>query len=167
MKKMIMALIAILAICGAAGGGYFYFKKPPEAVASEDEASKAAKAYAAKKASKEEGGDEHDAKNEYVALDPLVLPIIDEDGISQTISVVVSIEVAGKRAADTVRDMRPKLADAYIENMYGMLNRYVALRGGVLQIGLIKEKLYEVTYQVLGKDGFEDVLLQVVEQRKN
>ncbi len=102
---------------------------------------------------------------EYVRLDPLLLPIIDEDGVQQVVSMVVAIEVDGVFNADKVKAMKPKLTDAYIQEMYGALNKHAAFKGGVIQVVMIKEKLNQITHKVMGDDISTEVLLQVVQQR--
>lgn len=103
---------------------------------------------------------------EYVELSPLMLPIVDESGVSQIINLVIALEVADLAAADKVKQLKPKLTDAFIMDMYGVLNSQASMRGGVLQIGLIKERLNRVSDEVMGDhDSVNDVLLQVVQQR--
>ena len=102
---------------------------------------------------------------EFVELDPLILPIVDNTGVSQTVSMVVSLEVPDVAAADKVKHMSPQLKDAYIQDMYGILNEYAALKGGVIQIGAIKTRLNKVTEKIMGEHVVNDVLLQVVQQR--
>lgn len=115
-------------------------------------------AYAAGKKS---GGD---GASEYVKLAPLLLPIIDEDGIQQVVSMVVAIEVDGIHV-DQIKKVTPRLTDAYIQDMYGVLNRHAALKGGIIQIGVIKDRLNEITHEVLGDEIDTQVLLQHVQQR--
>lgn len=102
---------------------------------------------------------------EYVKMDPLLLPIIDEDGVQQVVSMVVAIEVGGVADADKIKLMKPRLTDAYIQNMYGMLNKHAALKGGVIQVKMIKDKLNAVTDKIVGDEIETEVLLQVVQQR--
>tara|TARA_B100001989_G_scaffold246915_2_gene218426 strand:+ start:1181 stop:1588 length:408 start_codon:yes stop_codon:yes gene_type:complete len=102
---------------------------------------------------------------EFVKLDPLILPIIDTNGVQQIVSLVVAIEVSGVNNAEKVKTMSPKLTDAYIQDMYGVLNEQVALKGGVIQVSVIKERLMHVTEDIMGEDIVSDVLLQVVQQR--
>lgn len=101
---------------------------------------------------------------EYVKLSPLSLPIIDEDGVQQTVSMVVAIEVDGGNA-ERIKQVSPRLTDAYIQSMYGILNRHAALKGGVIQVHMIKERLNKVTNEVLGNEIRAEVLLQLVQQR--
>ncbi len=70
-----------------------------------------------------------------------------------------------QKNVDTIRKQMPRLIDAYIQDMYGVLNKRAALKGGVVQVGMVKERLNAITKRVLGDDMVEDVLLQVVSQR--
>ena len=107
---------------------------------------------------------EEDGSFAYVKLNPLLLPIIDEDGVQQVVSMVVSIEVSSDDAGK-VKLYSPRLTDAYIQNMYGMLNRHAALKGGIVQVRMIKDRLNKITDEVLGSDIDTEVLLQLVQQR--
>ncbi len=102
---------------------------------------------------------------EYVKLDPLLLPIIDEDGVQQVVSMVDAIEVAGISDADKIKAIRPRLTDAYLQDMYGILNRHAALKGGIIQVQMIKDRLNQVTDKVVDGKIDTEVLIQVVQQR--
>lgn len=159
MKMVMIALIAIMLLGGGAAGAYFYFSKPAEAAGGPvDEAKKAE--HEAKAAEAEEA-----KVQEFVGLDVLVLPIIDENGVTQTVTMVVSLEVPDAAAAAEAKRFTPRLKDAYIQDMYGALNRKNVMKDGVLQVALVKERLNRVTKKVLGPEKVNDVLLQVVQQR--
>ena len=117
-------------------------------------------AYAASEKKSEGSG-----SSEYVKLEPLILPIIDQDGIYQVLSMVVVIEVGGVNDAEKVKSKKPKLKDAYITDMYGVLNEHAAMKGGVIQVGVIKERLNKLTDDVMNHQVDTEVLLQVVQQR--
>lgn len=145
-----------LALLGGGGtGGYYYFMKPAEAALTDD-----AKSH--KKAEKKDG---HSKTFEFVELDPLILPIIDEDGVNQVVSMVIAIEVADSYSANKVTSLSPRLKDAFIQDMYGVLNKHAALKGGVIQVNMIKKRLNKISNKVLGDDVVQDVLLQVVQQK--
>ena len=116
-------------------------------------------------AKKESGDAKKASKNEFVELSPLILPIIGSNGVTQTVSLVIVLEVSSSSKADMVRTLQPRLNDAYIQELYGVLNRHVSMNDGVLRVDLMKEKLYNISHKVMGKDVVEDVLLQVVQQR--
>lgn len=154
--RMIIIAVAALAVLGGGGAGaYFYFLNPAEAASDASEDHKEVK--------EEEHVDT--SHHEFVELDALVLPIIDEDGVSQTVSLVLTLEVPDSASAATVDKMKPKLKDAYIQDMYGVLNKHAALKGGVIQVGMLKKRLNRISEKVAGEDVIYDVLLQVVQQR--
>ena len=152
-----MAVVAFLLLGGGGGGAYMYFTgSTAEAAGVEKEVGKHVKS-----------DDSHADKShyEYVELDPLILPIIDEYGVSQVVSLVVSLEVKDTKTAEMVKKMSPRLKDAYIQDMYGMLNKHAALKGGVVQVAKLKSRLNKVSKKVMGDDVINEVLLQVVQQR--
>lgn len=162
--RIVLLIVGALIILGGAGAGaYFYFGQQAQAsVGADGEHAKAAEA-----AEEEEADDGHGGGKggKFVELDPLVLPIIDEGGVTQLVSIVIVIEVSKSNKAEEVKQYSPRLKDAYIQDMYGILNRHAAMKGGVVQIGMIKQRLNRVTKDVLGPDVVKDVLLQVVQQR--
>jgi len=159
MKMAMIALAALIVLGGGAAGAYFYLGKPAEAAGGPvDEAAKA------EQAKKEAAVKEENLK--FVELTPMILPIIDENGVNQVVTIVLAVEVPDDAAADKVRKLSPRLKDAYIQDMYGVLNRKAALEGGVIEVGSLKERLNRVTQEVMGEDTVNDVLLQVVKQEQ-
>jgi flagellar FliL protein len=158
MKKIVFAVMLLIVLGGGAAGAYFYFGKPANASVGESDEHHAAK---------EASDNQHKVRDhaEYVELDPLILPIIDQSGVTQVISMVVVIEVADKYGAAKVTHNQPRLKDAYIQELYGVLNKRAALSGGVVQVNAIKNKLKKISHDVMGDEVITDVLLQVVQQR--
>ena len=154
MKKVIMTIAALALLGGTAAGGYIFFMKPAEASETSD-----------KKEEKKADKGAADATVAFVQMSPLVLPIVDKNGVSQVISLVISLEVKDDISAKEVERLTPRLKDAYIQDMYGVLTRQAAMEGGVVQVGYIKNRLNQVTTKIMGKDRVNDVLLQVVQQR--
>jgi flagellar protein FliL len=155
MRMVLIAVIALLVIGGGGAGAYFYFMNPAQASAGK-EAKKGAEAA-------EHAVKEHKAV-EYVKLDPLIFPVIDKEGVTQVISLVVAIEVEDKEHTETVKMLVPRLTDAFIQDMYGSLGTK-GMKDGVIQTHIIKERLNKISQKVLGGGIKSDVLLQVVQQR--
>jgi flagellar FliL protein len=142
---------------GAGAGAYFYFKQPAQAsLGADGEHAEGAKAPK---------GNAHAKPSSFVQLDPLILPIIGRDGVTQTVSMVIVIETVDEASKAEVTGLAPRLKDAYIQDMYGALSQDVLMRGGVLQVTAIKSRLQRVSDRVLGEGMAKDVLLQVVQQR--
>ncbi len=162
MKVAIIALVAVLLLGGGAAGAYFYFDKP--AIAAGGPVDEAAKAeHDAKTAEAAEGAAV--PAQEFVQLDALILPVIDEHGVTQVVSMVVTLEVPDKATADEVKRLSPRIQDAFIQDMYGVLNRKNSMENGVLKVNLIKGRMNKLTEKVLGPGKVNEVLLQVVQQR--
>lgn len=157
MKMVLIAGLAVLLLGGGAGGAYIFLNKPAEASLGEVDAAAQEAAKAAAQAPI--------VPTVFVELHPLILPIIDDNGISQTVSLVVSVEVVDQAAADKVKNLQPRLHDAFIQDMYGALNRRAVMNGGVIEVSKIKERLNRVSASVVGENTIKDVLLQVVRQR--
>ncbi len=163
MKYLVILIIALMLVGAGGAGGYLFFKQ--SAVASYGNVSK--QSAAEKKALKEaERLSEERAKNlRFVELDPIILPIIDRSGVTQVVTLVVSLEVDGEENAAYALALTPRLKDAFIQDMYGVLNRKAAMNGGMVKVDELKARLNHLSAKVLGEDKVNDVLLQVVNQR--
>lgn len=155
LKKIAIPLLALLLLAGGGAGAYFYFGKGAEASIGAE----------AEKAALESDGEA--LKITYVEMDPIILPIIGRDGISQTVSMVVSIQVADDLKAEEVRQHLPRLADAYLSDMYGTLSQQAAMDAGVIKVSMLKSRLAAITHKVMGEGVVQDVLLQVLQQHKS
>lgn len=165
MKLAIIGAVALLLVGGIGAGAYFYFVSPAEAAAGKEIEKGHEEAKAEKKEDK--GGDhgKGGASAFFVQLDPLILPIIDEEGLTQVVSLVIAIDVPDEATKEKVKILAPRLTDAFIQEMYGELNRQAAMKGGIVQVNMIKTRLNKIAHRVLGDDMVNDVLLQVVQQR--
>lgn len=164
MKKLILAFIALLVMGGGGGGVYMYFFQSPAVAASvkeeHDDHAEAKGGHGG-----EGGHGENAYTNVYVELDPLILPIIDEYGVNQTVSLVVSLEVESESDAAYIRRMAPRLNDALLTDMYGILNHHALVKDGVIRVKVLKKRMKHVSSKVLGNDMVTDVLMQVLTQR--
>ena len=154
MRILMIAIGALIVLGGGAFGAYFYFFNPAEASLTED-----------LNADDEKESSYEPLYYEYVQLDPLILPIVDENGVSQTVSMVIALEVDSSSTKSKIEAIEPRLKDAFIQDMYGVINKHAALKGGVLQVDILKKRLFRVSEKVVGEDKVNDVLLQVVQQR--
>ena len=154
--RLVMIIILALVILGGGGAGaYFFLLKPAEASVGDTADHTEAK----------EAKSGHSETATFVELNPLILPIVDEKGVSQVVNLVVSLEVNDPVEAEKVKHLAPRLTDAYIRDMYGVLSKKSAMTDGVLQVGMLKDRLNKVSTEVVGEGVINDVLLQVVQQR--
>jgi len=151
MRILIFSVLGILLLAGAGVGAYMFHNKSAEASTGQ----------------KSEKSGRHGAavKHSFLEMDPLIFPVLNGTGTPQTINLIVTLEVESEEASAEVRYMSPRLKDAYIQEMYGVLNRESAMKDGVVQISMIKRHLDEASDRVMGRDVIKDVLIQVIEQR--
>ncbi len=161
MKIVLIAGVALLLLGGGAGAAYMFLNKPAEAAAG-DMSAEAIKAEEEAKAAAQTPL----VEPIYVQLNPLVLPIVDDNGVTQTVSMVIMIEVPDDIAATSVKNMQPRLQDAFIQDMYGALSRKAVMKGGVIEVAKIKDRLNAISHKVAGPNLIKEVLLQVVQQRR-
>lgn len=151
-----IAVVALVLLGGGGAGAYYYFKHPAEASVGD----------AAEHATKAEKTDDHNKHPaSFVQLDPLILPVIGRDGLTETVSMVIVIETPTEETKKQVSYMAPKLKDAFIQDMYGALTRDVIMKEGVIQVAPLKDRLHKIGVKVLGEEAVSGVLLQVVQQR--
>jgi hypothetical protein len=117
-----------------------------------------------------EGGDDAEAmKNAvyYVELDPLNLPVVDKNGISQSISIVIGIEVFKESQIERVKESQPRLSDLYLRKMYGMFSNQQTESNPTMLVNPVevKDTLRALTTEIMGEDVIKDVLIQVISQR--
>lgn len=122
----------------------------------------------AQEGAKKEAGKEGEAtpEFEYYQVPPVSLPVITERGLTQQVSLAISIEVPyGKKDAAALYG--PKLVDAYIRDLFGALGAgHVLVKGGAVDVETLRTRLTAVTEKVLGKDKeiCRELLLQAVQQ---
>lgn len=101
----------------------------------------------------------------FVKMDPIILPIVDRNGVSQVVSLVVAIQVNDGAKADEVRTNLPRLTDAFLSDMYGTLSQKASMDHGVIRVSALKARLLKISQKLMGDGSVNDVLLQVVQQR--
>ena len=115
------------------------------------------------------GGDKKSANDgpavHFVELNPLILPVINDRGVTQMVSLVVALEVDSQEKADKVTKFSPRLTDAYLSDLYGTFSRK-APEGGIIPIDYVKKRLNSASQKVLGDAIVSDVLVQVLQSRR-
>jgi hypothetical protein len=101
----------------------------------------------------------------FVDLAPLVLPVIAGNNIEQLVQITITIEVSDEGKAARVRFAKPRLADAYLQDLYGALDQRMVLDGNMLDLSRLRDALTRASIGVLGENSFSKILIQRVSQR--
>ncbi len=147
MKIVVIVLALALAGGGGAAGWFFFLKEEPEEVVEEVVEPLPPTAPV------------------YVRFNPLQLPLIGDDGIDQVIDITVALEVPDQAAADQVIALAPRLNDAILSDLYGVMHTSRIMRNGVVNVNAIKQRIVTVSQRIMGEDLVHDALVQSVGQR--
>lgn len=101
----------------------------------------------------------------YVHISPMILPVINESGVEQLITVQIDVEVKNFDAADAMHSHMPKVMDALMSHLYGGLGSGVLKKGKLVDVSKIKIKANDAVSEVIGADNINEVLVQGVAQR--
>lgn len=102
----------------------------------------------------------------YVSIGPIILPIINDDGTQQIVTMIVSLQVNDTSDSDKVRQQLPRLIDSYMRALYGKLDSSTMHGGVLIDVDFVKRKVAKATEEIMGKGLVEDVLIQAISQRQ-
>lgn len=100
----------------------------------------------------------------FVRLPPLVVPGLGANRVEQFVTVVVTIEVLLEKQP-LAQANQTRLTDAFLTALYGGVADKSVMKGSLVNIPAVKEKLIEAGTKVLGPGVVLDVLVQAVTQR--
>lgn len=143
--KRLLPIVLVLVVLAGAGVGYFLFFANRHPAMAEPERPPAPPVY--------------------VEFNPILLPVVGDGRVEQTVNIVFALEVADQEAANRAIALAPRLNDAFLQALYGTLHRREVMRNGVLDLSAIKRRLVEESNRVLGQGVVRDVLVQMVSQQ--
>jgi flagellar basal body-associated protein FliL len=139
MKKLIP--ICLLLVFASAGAAWWFLLRAPEAKAS--------------------GGAEAAVSTapSFLELQPLTIPVVRESAVERMLRVSLTLELAGAEASGRATDALPRLTDAFVVELYGLLGRR-QMAERQYDTGIIKRRLQAVSDRVLGPGTVTNVLVQ-------
>ncbi len=117
-------------------------------------------------AAEEEAVEEEKDVAAYISLNPIIVPILSDNGDAQLVTIILSLEVPTSEAEEKVEDMKIRLVDAFITDMYGVLDNNHLLRNGYVDVARMKKRLGKISDKVLGENVVSEVLVKGVQQRR-
>ncbi len=156
MKKILVIVGVLLLLGGGGAAAWFFYLK--DMLAGED---------AEGEALEEELPEEPAGPPVYVEFNPMQVPLLSERGVEQMITLVIALQVRDNGVGDEVIELAPRLNDAYLLELYGSLEQgEVMLENGMIDLSAVKRKLLEASTEVLGDGMIDDILVQMVSQRR-
>jgi flagellar basal body-associated protein FliL len=143
---MLRLLLLLLLVFALAGGGvgtwYFGIKGEPIPGLSETESAEKGGGTASTSLAK--------AKDEFVPMDPLSFPIMQEGRVTKLMTMKFKIRVAGAKGLEAVAGNRAELRDAFLTELHS-LYALEFVRENDDQLGFVKERLVQAGRDVIGK----------------
>ncbi len=142
MKKLVVILVAALVL---GGGGYIGWMQ-----------------YFADGSGEGAGGGSAPVGDQapFVELDPLTAPFLRDGKFARYVLLVVNLEVGSQRDIARVREMLPRLRDAFVTELHAL----AATRSPdqrLINVARVKARLIAGTHRVLGPGVVRDVLVQL------
>jgi hypothetical protein len=100
----------------------------------------------------------------FVAMDTLVVPIIQNDRVVTTIQIEIQLETTQSREPGLNKQM-PKLTDAFVTDLRSYVPRILRDKDDV-DTETLKKRLSIIGERAIGKGMFDAVLIQSVLERK-
>lgn len=122
--------------------------------------------HAGKESEAEGKGKKPNAARRFVQLDPLIIPIIENNRVKYRVSLEIVLEMQDPTLAALVEQKLPRLIGSYQRDLYGILSG--PWPEGVVRIDAekIKERLFRRTVEVVGAGTVRQVLLnRILEMR--
>ena len=158
MKKIIIIVVALIVVLGAAGRGLFFMGMLDEPLGLSNPAGEGAQAGGHGESSGEGSPAEQVAEALFVQLEPISAPVISNGRVKYQVLLTLSLQVGGIGAKNDVNAVLPRLRDA----MHTELFTSPILRDeetGVIDLVDLKKRVLRLTRNMVESDGIEDVLI--------
>jgi flagellar protein FliL len=101
----------------------------------------------------------------YVHIQPMILPIISDDGVEQLVSLMLDVRVKDLATANALHKNMPRVIDSLWRNLYGGLDEGSLRDGKLVNVGKIKNNAIRAVGEIAGRENILDVLVVGVAQR--
>jgi hypothetical protein len=135
MKKLIVIVLVLLLGGGAAW--WFLLRESPEDSAETEVAA---------------------APPTFLDLEPFIVPVVRDSGVSKLIKIDLALEVKGEGAATTEEGL-PRLTDAFVTELYGLFG-YRQMEERQYDLAIVKRRLQNAADRALGEGEILAVLVQ-------
>ncbi len=157
MKKLIIAFAVLILLAGGTASILKYLAIGPFA--------KSAAQLAAEAAKEKKPEVKKEKRPYYVTMDPIQVPIFQNDTVAGTILINYKIEVLSTANQSKVAARRRQLGDALIKDFSYYIPR--TLRNNkTLDVTLIKYRIILIADRILGKGVVNDALIQAMTSTK-
>ncbi len=146
MKRLLIILVLVLLLAG--GGGAWWFMNQDAEAPEQAEAPVEAL-----------------PKPNFVKIDPIILPLIQQNKVTRFVTVVITLEMPIEDAILKVELVKPRLMDALFTELHSLFSMKMVRDQGP-DSPLIKQRVKLVSERILGPGTVNAVLVQGVSQQR-
>jgi len=168
-------LILTVALCGAFSlvptPVYAEAHAEAKAEAKKDEGEKKEEKKDEKKDSKKDKGDsditggKFDGDPIYVHIQPVLLPMIGDEGAEQLVTIRIDVQVKNMGVADSMHSNMLRVKNAVFETLYTGFSDGTLRVGRAVNVTKVKTRLAKVLGKSVGRENIDEVLIQSIAQR--
>lgn len=164
MAKVLMIVLLLLVLAIAGFGGWLFLTgrldlllNPPTAETTEE---------VTQRRPAEPPPPTRSAEPVFLDMGQMQFPIMDGDRIVQTVNLTIVLEVANPQVRTRLNATMNRLRDALMADLWGAFDAGEVMRGSVVEVPLIKDRLQRLLDERLGRGHVVDVLISSVSQRR-
>ncbi len=146
MKRLLIIVTLVLLLAGGGGGAWWFMNQEDQAPEAEAPAQTA-------------------PKPSFVKIDPIILPLIQQNKVTRFITVVITLEMPIDDATLQVELVKPRLMDALFTELYSLFSQKMVREQGP-DSPLVKQRVKLVSDRILGPGKVDAVLVQAVAQQR-
>ncbi len=147
MKRLLIILVLVLLLAGGGGGAWWFMNQDAEAP---EQAEAPVEAL---------------PKPNFVKIDPIILPLIQQNKVTRFITVVITLEMPIEDAILKVELVKPRLMDALFTELHSLFSMKMVREQGP-DSTLVKQRVKLVSERILGPGTVDAVLVQGVSQQR-
>lgn len=158
MKKLVIAIAVLVMLAGITVSILRYLEIGPFELSAEELAAREA---VANDPETEKAKSFFEKRPRYIEMDPIQVPVFQDDGVAGTIMIHYKIEVMTLDDERKIAKSKRQLGDALIEDFAYYIPR--TLRNNkTLDVTLIKYRIIMVADRLMGKGVVSDALIQAM-----
>ena len=146
MKRLPVILVLVLLLAGGGGGAWWYMNRDAEAAGVE-------------------GPAEAGRLPSFVKIDPIVLPLIQQNEVTRFVTVVITLEMPADDATLQVELVKPRLMDALFTELHSLFGMRMVREQGP-DSPLVRQRVKLVSERILGPGTVDAVLVQGVSKQR-
>ncbi len=146
MKRLLIILVLVLLLAGGGGGAWWFMNQGAEQAEAEAPVEAA-------------------SKPNFVKIDPIVLPLIQQNKVTRFVTVVITLEMPVDDAILKVGLVKPRLMDALFTELHSLFSMKMVREQGP-DSPLVKQRVRLVSERILGPGTVDAVLVQGVSQQR-